>query len=151
LTPEHTRRLSLKTQIVTLIVIFAQVAGNTLLDYGVKRFPKGISFAPMAMVRTIFSPGVLFGISLLVVWLFARMALLSWADLSYVLPMTSIGYALTALAGKVFFKEQISPQRWAGILLIVLGMTLVGLTRPRTTASNEAKMTQPAEAVLEEV
>lgn len=151
MTPEHTRRLSLKTQIVTLIVICAQIAGNSLLDYGVKRFPKGISFAPMAMVRTIFSPWVLFGISLLIVWLFARMALLSWADLSYVLPMTSIGYALTAVAGKVFFHEQISPQRWAGIALIVVGMTLVGLTRPRTTDANEANATQPAEAVLEEV
>ena len=42
------------------------------------------------------------------------MTLLSWADLSYVLPVTSIGYVLTAFLGKYFFAEQITWQRWFG-------------------------------------
>jgi len=44
------------------------------------------------------------------------MALLSWADLSYVLPVTSVGYVLAALAGRLFLSEQVSPARWAGDL-----------------------------------
>ncbi len=43
------------------------------------------------------------------------MALLSWADLSYVLPVTSIGYVLVALMGKLLLHEQITLKRWAGI------------------------------------
>ena len=71
---------------------------------------------------------------LLILWLLSRMALLSWADLSYVLPVTSIGYVITAILGKYFFGEQITWQRWLGTLAIMLGMILVGLTAPNTTA-----------------
>jgi uncharacterized membrane protein len=62
----------------------------------------------------------------------ARMALLSWADLSYVLPVTSIGYVLTAVVGRIFLGEQVTPQRWLGTVLIMAGTALVGSTAVRT-------------------
>jgi drug/metabolite transporter (DMT)-like permease len=90
--------------------------------------------SPLAYIQTILSPWVLLGTSLLIVWFLARMTLLSWADLSYVLPMTSLGYVFTAFLGKYFFGEQITLQRWLGTLAIMVGMILVGLTTPNTTA-----------------
>ena len=62
----------------------------------------------------------------------SRMTLMSWADLSYILPMTAIGYVLSALAGKVFLAEHISLLRWSGTLLIVAGIALVGRTQAET-------------------
>jgi uncharacterized membrane protein len=65
----------------------------------------------------------------------SRMTLLSWADLSYVLPVTAIGYVLVALVGWAFLNERIPFKRWAGIGLIVAGVALVSLrTAPRTHA-----------------
>jgi uncharacterized membrane protein len=61
------------------------------------------------------------------------MAMLSWADLSYVLPVTSVAYVLVALVGRFVLHEQVSLARWAGITLIMVGVTLVGHTAPRTT------------------
>jgi drug/metabolite transporter (DMT)-like permease len=61
------------------------------------------------------------------------MALLSWADLSFVLPVTSIGYVLTAIVGWTLLGEHIGPGRWAGTLLIMGGTALVGSTEVRTT------------------
>jgi drug/metabolite transporter (DMT)-like permease len=73
------------------------------------------------------------GVSLLIVWLLSRMTLLSWADLSYVLPVTSVGYVLVAFAGRWLLDERITGTRWAGILLIVAGVALVGGgSAPRT-------------------
>ena len=46
----------------------------------------------------------------------------------------AIAYALAAVVGRVFLHEQISLARWAGVALIVVGVTLVGRTVPRTTA-----------------
>jgi drug/metabolite transporter (DMT)-like permease len=63
------------------------------------------------------------------------MTLLSWADLSYVLPVTSIGYALSALAGRLFLHETVTPSRWAGILAIVVGVALVARTAPRESGA----------------
>jgi drug/metabolite transporter (DMT)-like permease len=126
-------RPDVKTRVFTLIVIFTQVFGNFALSWGLKHEPEGLSASPLAFVHAIFTPYVLLGISLLIVWLLTRMTLLSWADLSYVLPVTSIGYVLNTLIGKYFFDEKITPARWLGTLLIVAGIALVGSTCPRTT------------------
>ena len=60
---------------------------------------------------------------------------MSLADLSYVLPVTSIGYVLSAALGKVFFGEQVTWQRWLGTAFIVVGIVCVGLTAANTTTN----------------
>ncbi len=122
-----------KTRVFTLIVILTQVLGNFALSWGLKHEMEGLSLSPLTFLRAIFTPYVLLGISLLIIWLLTRMTLLSWADLSYVLPVTSIGYVLNTVIGKYFFDEKITPARWLGTLLIVAGIVLVGTTCPRTT------------------
>jgi uncharacterized membrane protein len=62
------------------------------------------------------------------------MALLSLADLSFVLPLTATGYILSALLGKFFLGEQVSSERWLGTVLVFLGIVLVGSTAPRANA-----------------
>ncbi|MEZ5355484.1 MAG: DMT family transporter [Bryobacteraceae bacterium] len=80
------------------------------------------------LLAALLDPWVLAGIALLIVWTVARMALLSWADLSFVLPVTSIGYVLNALIGRFFLNETITPERWLGTVLIVAGSILVART-----------------------
>jgi uncharacterized membrane protein len=128
------RRLDFKTKLLTAVVVLANVLGNFSLSWGMKHQPVKLVDSPLVYIQTIFSPWVLLGTSLLILWLLARMTLLSWADLSYVLPVTSIGYVFTAFLGKYFFAEQITWQRWLGTLAITIGMILVGLTTPNTTA-----------------
>ena len=132
--PGATRRLSRKAWILTLIVVLTQAFGNLFLGWGMKHQTAQLGVSPVGYITAMFSPSVAFGITLLIVWLLSRMTLLSWADLSFVLPVTSIGYVLSAVTGKYFFDEQISWQRWLGTLLIVGGIVLVGMTRPNTTA-----------------
>jgi hypothetical protein len=54
---------------------------------------------------TIFTAWVGFGVTFYALWMFSQLAVLSWADLSYVLPITSIGYALAAFAGWLFLGD----------------------------------------------
>jgi uncharacterized membrane protein len=92
-----------------------------------------IGNSPLALIGALFHPWVALGVALLILWTLTHMALLSWADLSYVLPVTAIGYVLTALSGEFLLGETITMGHWAGILLITAGVTLVGVTRPATT------------------
>jgi len=117
-------RLHWKTRIFTIIVVLSNALGNFFLDRGMRnRTTSTVS----EYVAAIFNSWVMLGIVLLIVWLLTRMALLSWADLSYVLPVTSLGYVASILLGRFFLNEHISPLRWAGTLLIVAGTVLVGL------------------------
>jgi uncharacterized membrane protein len=123
-------RLRLKTRSFTFLVVLSSLCGNFSLSWGMRQVGSLVSFSPLAYMRAVFNPWVALGISLLIVWLFFQLALLSWADLSYVLPVTSIGYVLSALAGRLFLHEEITRWRWAGILSIMAGVALVARTAP---------------------
>ena len=117
-------------------MVLTNVFGNFFLKRGMPP-PPPIS-APMDYIAALFQPWVALGVVLLILWQLSRMALLSWADLSYVLPVTSIGYVLVALLGRVLLNEQITPVRWAGIVLIMAGVALVSGGTPPQTAYREA-------------
>ena len=121
-----------KTRVFTAIVVVSNIVGNSALTHGMRQLGD-IGYSPLALVGALFHPWVALGVALLILWTLSHMALLSWADLSYVLPVTAIGYILTALSGKFVLGETVSAARWAGILLITAGVTLVGMTAPSTT------------------
>ena len=113
-------------------MILSNVLGNLALSWGMKH-NAALGSSVFDYIKAIFNPWVMVGIALLVVWMLSRMALLSWADLSYVLPVTSIGYVLAAVTGTLFLGEHISGLRWIGTLFIMAGAIVVGRTSARTT------------------
>jgi drug/metabolite transporter (DMT)-like permease len=119
-------RLEWKTRLFAAIVILSNTLGNFSIARGMRRLAVPADSA-LHMVRAIFTPWVALGIGLLILWLLTRMVLLSWADLSYVLPVTSLGYVANALMGYFFLGEHITLSRWSGTLLIVAGTVLVGM------------------------
>lgn len=133
------QRLRLKTRIFALIVILANVFGNFFLSLGLRQRGTAWAASPWAWVQVLANPWVSLGICVLLVWMLSRLALLSWADLSWVAPVTASGYALAALLGRLFLGEQISVKRWTGILLITLGVLLVRTTAIRTTRRRRSK------------
>jgi uncharacterized membrane protein len=125
-------RLRWKTRAFAAIVILSNAFGNLSLTWGLRYGAGELTASPLTFLRAIFSPWVSLGICLLIAWLISRMFLLSWADLSYVLPVTAFGYVLTALLSRMFLGEQVTTARWAGTLLIMAGVILVGLGNPHT-------------------
>lgn len=115
------------TLLLTAAVVAANVIGNFALGWGMKHAP-----ASSGPLSSLLEPFVLLGIALLIGWTLLRLRLLALADLSYVLPITAVGYVLNAVMGAAFLHESISPQRWAGTLLIVAGAALTSLTPPST-------------------
>jgi uncharacterized membrane protein len=133
-----TKRVDLKTKLLTVFVVATNVLGNFAMSWGMKHQSAHLGLSPLTYIRLIFTPWVLLGTVLLILWLLSRMTLLGWADLSYVLPVTSIGYVASAVLGKVFFGEQVSWQRWLGVGFIVAGIIFVGLTAANTTKQESA-------------
>jgi uncharacterized membrane protein len=125
--------LHLKTVVVTLVVILANMIGNFSLTWGMHKTGPGVFDSPLGYITALFDPWVALGVGLLLLWMLSQMALLSWADLSYVLPVTAAGYVLAAIAGRLFLQERITLARWAGVALIMTGVVLVGRTAHSTT------------------
>ncbi|MGA2116512.1 MAG: EamA family transporter [Bryobacteraceae bacterium] len=124
----------LRTYLLVLLFVALRSFGNLALAWGTKRLPQTLSVHASAYLWSMLDPFVAAGIVLLILSLFTRMALLSVADLSFVLPTTAVGYPLAAVLGWFFLREQVSPAHWIATLLIFAGTALVGTT-PRSTTS----------------
>lgn len=107
--------------------------GNLSLAWGMKRLPE-MGANPLHYLRAMFDPFVAVGIAMLILWLLMRMALMSWADLTFAVPITALAYVMGAVLGKVFLHETVTAAQWSGTLFIFAGTALVGTTAQRTPA-----------------
>ena len=135
----ESRRLAWKTAIVCAIVVGTNVAGNYSLARGLRHIGGIESWSPVPYIKAFVHFWIAVGVILMVMWLIARLALLSWADLSYVLVVTSFSYVLSAVAGAVGLNEKVTWIHWLGICLITLGVALVAYTPPHTTGHLESE------------
>lgn len=122
-----------RIEALVALAVISNVLGNFFLGRGMQDFGRVVSISPVPYMAAFLNPWVIAGIGLLASWMIFQLSLLSRADLSFVLPVTSMSYVLTAIMGKVFLYEHVSLIRWAGIGVICLGVSVVGRTTPRTT------------------
>jgi drug/metabolite transporter (DMT)-like permease len=106
------------------VTVFA-AAGDSMLSHGMKQAGNISLNHLQSVLLALLNPWVAVGVLLLLGFFAAYMTALSWADLTYVLPATSLGYVLLALAAKFALHEQVSPMRWLGIALISGGVGFV--------------------------
>jgi len=127
------RGVRFRTYSLLSLFVFLRPLGNLSLAWGTKHFPQVLSMNPAVYLRAMVDPFVALGIAMLILALLTRMALLSLADLSFVLPVTAIGYVMATLFGQVFLHETVGVQQWMGSVLIFMGTGLVGTTSQNTT------------------
>jgi drug/metabolite transporter (DMT)-like permease len=116
-----------RTYSVLLLFIALKAAGNLSLAWGMKHLPAA-GANPLAYISAMLDPFVAIGVVSLIVALLTRMVLLSLADLSFVLPVTAVGYVIAAFLGKVVLNEVVTSRRWLGTILIFVGAALVSST-----------------------
>lgn len=114
--------------------------GNILLGTGMQRMPDFHRMSVMSYTADLLTNWyVVVGTILLIIWMIAQLSMFTWADLTYVLPVTASSYILTALLSKYFLGEHISVARWVGIAIISSGVVLVSETPEDTKHSKEQK------------
>lgn len=123
---------------LVVISIFVQSLGNVLLGKGIKQVTSsldlswyGFSLASVVKYASIFSAiatnlSFSLGLLLLITFFLLHLTLLSKADLSFVMPVTSFSYVLIAVMAGYLLNEHISVPQWIGILLISIGVMIVG-------------------------
>jgi drug/metabolite transporter (DMT)-like permease len=119
----------LKTVIVMLLAITAGTIGDLLLAKGMKELGdistmnlRGIFNVAIQALTT---PKLIIGTAMLAIFFFLWLAVLSWEDLSVALPMQALNYVLVAFLSQYFLGEIVSPLRWAGTILVCIGVILI--------------------------
>jgi len=117
--------LSPRQYLILALVAVCAPLGDTCLARGMTAMPAITVADPGTLVAAVFTPWIGVGIALLIGFFASYLTALSWADLTFVLPATAFGNVIVALLARFWLHEPISLERWAGIVLITVGVGFV--------------------------
>jgi len=121
----------MKTFLLLTCLILASSLGEILSARGMQQIGD-VSFRPRALIgsllRMVRNPFLIAGVACMAVSFFSFISLLSYADLSFVVPLTAVSYITNTIGARLFLGERISKERWAGTLLVAAGVSLVSLS-----------------------
>ena len=122
----------MRTVLCLGMVVLGTTGGEVAVTHAMKQVGEVQSFAVRSLLRflarALREGWFWFGIGLLALNFFSLLALLSWEDVSFAIPATALSYVTGALGAKLLLGEHLTPLRWAGILLVSLGVALVSLS-----------------------
>lgn len=115
--------------VLYFLIMIAGTGGELCVSRAMKTIGEVDDFRPLALIRVIvraMKVGWMWvGLALMTLAFFALLGMLSLENVSLVIPVTALSYAFGALGGKFFLGERVTPQRWAGVLLVCVGVALV--------------------------
>src|SRR5271155_4167334 len=118
-----------KILLILIVASIVESAGIAILSGGLKEINGATEISPGQIIRVIkdgASNGkILLGIALEAAFFGALLYMLSIKDVSFVWPLTSLGFIVTTVAAQFLLHEKVSPGRWAGVLLIAVGASLI--------------------------
>jgi drug/metabolite transporter (DMT)-like permease len=114
------------------IVVFGTV-GEIFMSRAMKETGEVKDFRPVALAEAILRAlrvkWMWLGVGMMAVGFFSLLAVFSFENVSFVVPVTALSYVVGALGGRFFLGERVNLQRWIGILLVGAGVTLVLIGR----------------------
>jgi drug/metabolite transporter (DMT)-like permease len=121
----------MREALLLFFVVVSGTGGEICVTRAMKRVGEVTDFRPLAVVRVILRalkvPWMWIGVGMMALAFFSLLAVLSIENVSFVVPVTALNYAAGALGGKFFLGERVTTRRWAGVLIVCIGVTLVWL------------------------
>ena len=115
------------------LIVTAGTGGELCVSRAMKVVGEVHDFRPAALVRFVLRAmrvgWMWIGIAMMALAFFSLLAMLSIENVSFVVPVTALSYAAGALGAMLFLRERVSPQRWLGVFIVCVGVTLVWLSR----------------------
>lgn len=116
-----------------ILIVIAGTGGELCISRTMKTVGEVKDFRPVNLLRVIVRAmhvrWMWIGLLLSIIAFLALLGALSLENVSFVVPVTAMSYAAGTLGGKIFLGERVSLQRWAGVALVCIGVTLVFIGR----------------------
>ena len=114
-------------------IVVAGTGGELCVSRAMKSIGEVYDFRPKAILSFVLQslrlPWMWLGIALMSLGFFSLLAVLSFQEVSFVVPVTALSYAAGAFGAKAFLGENITRNRWIGIAVVCIGVTIVWWSR----------------------
>lgn len=115
------------------LIVVAGTGGELCVSRAMKSIGEVHDFRPAALFRFVLQalrlPWMWAGVALMATGFFSLLAILTILEVSFVVPVSALSYAAGAFGAKAFLGERISRNRWIGIAIVCLGVTIVWWSR----------------------
>jgi drug/metabolite transporter (DMT)-like permease len=119
--------------VLFFFIVVAGTAGELCVSRAMKSVGEIHDFRPKSILRFILRssrlPWMWAGIALMSLGFLSLLAILSFREVSFVVPVSALSYAAGAFGAKAFLGERIVRNRWIGIAVVCLGVTIVWWSR----------------------
>jgi drug/metabolite transporter (DMT)-like permease len=119
--------------IIFPMIVLCGTGGELCVSRAMKSVGEAAGFHPAEIARVVLralrEPWMWAGVSMMALAFFALLGALSIYSVSFVVPVTALDYVAAALGSVFFLRERVSPQRWAGLVVIIIGVSLVFLSK----------------------
>ena len=134
----------LKFLIILLIGLTFESIGVVMLKKGMGKIGD-VKKVSVSEVTRIVKAGatngsILLGVFFEALFFAILLILMSRSDISLLWPLTGLSFVFATFAAIIFLGEKVSPMRWAGVVLVVLGAVLIGYSEK----ANERAKAAPA-------
>jgi multidrug transporter EmrE-like cation transporter len=119
------------TRVILLLAFFicSSTGGEIAITHGMKDVGEPERLRPRFILRflgrALRNGWFWTGIPLMALSFYSLLVLLSWQPVSFVIPASALSYVVGTLGAKYILREQVSPVRWAGVVLVCAGVALV--------------------------
>ncbi len=114
-------------------IVVAGTGGELCVSRAMKSIGEVHDFSPTSILNFILQslrlPWMWLGIAMMTFGFFSLLAILSFLEVSFVVPVSALSYAAGAFGAKTFLGERISRNRWMGIAVVCVGVTIVWWSR----------------------
>jgi drug/metabolite transporter (DMT)-like permease len=135
--------------VVLLVGLVLEAVGVVLISRGQKELKAEARFEVRAMVGLVkeaaTNRNILTGIALEAGFFGCLLFLLSRGDVSFIWPLTAMGFVVTTLSAKFLLREEVSGLRWFGVFLIVLGAGVITYTEKSRAPRDKPPAERPAD------
>ena len=123
----------MREAVLFFFIVVAGTAGELCVSRAMKGIGEVHDFSPKSILSFVLQslrlPWMWLGIALMSFGFFSLLAILSFQEVSFVVPVSALSYAVGALGAKAFLGERVSRNRWVGIAVVCLGVTIVWWSR----------------------
>ena len=115
----------MKTVLIIAFAALCAAVGEAFIAKGMKQMGDASLLGFWKSIPHFANPWVIAGVVLTTVFFVLFSWSLSWADLSYVQPLTALSFVFGVLIARVWLGETVTWWRWVGVVVIIAGVTLV--------------------------
>lgn len=111
------------------VLILGSTGGEIAITHGMKSVGEPARLRPGALLqflgRAVLNGWFWTGVPLMALSFYALLVLLSWEPITLVIPASALSYVVGTFGAKFILGEDVSTARWAGVILVCVGVALV--------------------------